>query len=745
MRTYTTKNGLPSNRVTVLYRDAESTLWIGTESGLARLRAGNGGKIERFPAADLLASDVILSLTEDRDGDLWIGTDSSGLAVLRDRQFSAFSSRAEALDRPVWSVLAGRSNTAGSEKVWLGTDGNGVILIDDGVVSRPAFNKALSSQVILALAEDAQGNLLAGTPDGLNRIHGDSVQILTSSEGLAEDFVRSLYSDRDGSLWVGTRHGLTHLQSAGAVTYTQANGLASDFVGAVLRDGQGDLWVGTLNGLSRFHGNAVRTYSTSDGLSSNVITDLYLDKRGRIWIGTQDGGLDVFENEKFRRFAPDCGVPATIYGIAEDQLGNFWLAAKSGIARLQRSALDGYPGRGIIPVAGYGTADGLRVVACSSGHPAIAQTESGDIWFAMNRGAATISAAHAGSNVLPPAVVVESVLLDEHAYDPAALTRVPAAVTHVDFEYAGISLKAPQKVRYRYKLEGFDPDWVDAGAQRIAYYTNLPPADYQFEVTAQNGDGVWNRLATSVPFTMAPHAYQTWWFRLLLVAIAVLAVYAGYLLRVRQMQMQYNAVLRERNRIAREIHDTLAQGFIGVSVQLEVVARLLDSSLEAARAQLNEARTLVRRSIADARASIWELRSQEAGNEDFAARLSKMAKQLTASSGTRAQVDVHGVYRPLAAQVEDELFRICQEAVTNVVRHAQASNVRIDLIFDARKLRITIKDDGQGFAGTAASAGPDGHFGLKGMLERADRIHAELAVDSTLGTGTTITVEAPAK
>jgi signal transduction histidine kinase len=341
--------------------------------------------------------------------------------------------------------------------------------------------------------------------------------------------------------------------------------------------------------------------------------------------------------------------------------------------------------------------------------------------------------------------VIESVLLDDKPEDTASSVFVPAGVSHIAIQYAGISLKSPHKVRYRYRLEGFDHEWVDAGSRRVAFYTNLPPGEYQFQVTAQNGDAVWNRLATSAVLTVAPHFYQTWWFRSLLCIAVALLVYALYLLRVRQVQAQYDAVLKERNRIAREIHDTLAQGFVGVSVQLEIVTRLLDKSTEAARRQLDETRALVRHSIAEARASIWELRSHEAENRDFASRLTNVAKQTASPSGARVQVDVHGVYRPLQPEVEDELLRICQEAVVNAVRHASPSQINIGLTFDSKKVRMTVNDDGCGFSGPVQSDGPAGHFGLKGMRERAERIGAEFSLDSTLGKGTTVSVEAPAK
>ncbi|HEX4770941.1 MAG TPA: two-component regulator propeller domain-containing protein [Bryobacteraceae bacterium] len=731
-RTYTVADGLPSNRITVLRLDKEGSLWIGTDAGLARWR---NNSIERFAATDLLSSDSVLSIYEDSEGDLWIGTDANGVTVLRDQKFKAYSSRAAGLDGPARCVLADHAGA-----IWVGTDGGGVVRIENGLSEKPTWNSALSSGVILALAEAHTGNLLVGTPDGLNIVHEGKVSVVTSAEGLAEDFIRSLYVDKDGSVWVGTRGGLSHMEGEHVTTYTQTDGLGSDLVGAVLRDAQGELWAGTLNGLSRFRNGKFVTYTVKDGLPENTITDLRLDRNGDLWVGTQGGGVGFRRRGTFARAGAGMGLPDTIYGIAEDANGSFWFAAKNGIFRAEASELKS--NTSTAAACPYGTGDGLRVRECSGGgHPAISQRANGDIWFAMTRGVAELKASHTRSNLLPPPVVVESVTIDEQTFSPDQVSRIGASHSHLAFEYAGLSFAAPNKVNYRYRLEGFDRNWVNAGTQRIAYYTNLPAGHYRFLVKAQNGDGVWNSGGAAFSFLVEPHVYQTWWFRaLVLLAIAVV-VYGGYYVRVRQVQAEYAAVLGERNRIAREIHDTLAQGFVAVSVQLEIVARLLSTSVEAAKAQLDETRALVRQSIAEARQSIWELRSQSSEHHDFASRLSNMAKQIAGASGPRVQMAVHGTFRPLPATVEDELFRIGQEAVTNAVRHGGAKQIDIELVFDARRLRMTVSDDGCGFEGAVNSSGPDGHFGLKGMRERAKHIQAELRVDSAVGKGTKVWVE----
>ena len=738
---YTMKEGLPSNLVTSLMQDRDGALWVGTESGIARIGAG---KVETFPPNDALSTDTINALFEDREGDVWIGGDATGLTILRKQKFVTYSFR-DADAAPQIRCVFG----TGDGSTWIGTDGSGLKHFQNGQFSTLTTTNGLSSNVILSLGARMDGSLLVGTPDGLNLVRGSTV--LTSYEGshsLAEDFIRSLFTDRDGSLWVGTRRGLSHVSGDGATTYTQSDGLGSDTVGALLRDQNEILWIGTLHGLSRLDKNGIRNYTTAQGMPGNVVTDLYQDALGSLWIATQDGGLGRYRNGTFSNIPASLGLPQTIYGITQDRSRDFWVSAKSGIFRITAADLyQSVPKKGGQPsVVAYGTGDGLRVSEGSgSGHPAIWAARNGDIWFATVRGAALLASAADSLNRVVPPVAIENVLIDDVAYAPSQTGDISPGHARISFEYAALSFLAPQRVQYKYRLEGFDKNWIDAGTRRVAYYTNLPPRTYHFRVIARNNDGFWNERGAAVDFRILPRFYQNWWFYLLMLFAAAASVYGFYVWRLRQVNSRFEAVLAERNRIAREIHDTLAQGFVGVSVQLEVVSRLLSASTEAAREHLDQARILVRSSLAEARQSIWELRSQASDVSDFRARISSLAQKVTESGSVKVQFEVHGQYRPLKTIVEDELFRIGQEAIANAVRHSGARQIRVNLTFDSRKLRMTVTDDGCGFTGPVNSEGPEGHFGLKGMRERAERIDAQLNIESSVGSGTTVSVEAPAR
>lgn len=684
--------------------DRHGTVWIGTDHGLKRPRAG---ALETFPGADSLSGAEILALLEDAQGNLWAGTSDSGLQLIKDQRFiTSTNSR-------IHAVLQH------GETAWFGTDASGVLRFEFGSTTA---EKDGGAEKVLSLAYGDAG-LIIGTNAGV-RIPG-SRQLLSTADGLPAAEINALLADNDGTIWAGTPKGLAHIVNGTVTNFTQANGLGSDSVEAVMRDRQGTLWVATRHGLSRWNGSMFANYTVADGLPSNIIHDLYADEAGYLWIATEGGGVSRFRDELFTSVTKS---PATIFGVADDGVGNLWLASPTGVYRVNKTTF---------AQQGFGVSDGLRTPECSrDGHPAVWKNADGGLWFATARGASFLSPQHAAMRDPAPLTGIESASVDDEAVDLAPGFEVPAGRSRIAFQYAGVDFQDPRRVRYQYRLTGFDRDWINAGSRRTAYYTNLGPGVYTFQVRATNHDRDWPSTYASLNFRVLPHFYQTWWFRSVLLGCAVGLIYGIVRWRERTVQRELNAVHDERTRIAREIHDTLAQGFAGISVQLELVSRLLNKP-EKARSHLDQARSLARSCLDDARRTIWDLRNSE--SEELPTRLSKVARDAAQASGIAVQFHVRGTYRALQPKTEDEIVRIAQEAIANAVRHSEASAIDTNLVFDGSAVRLTVSDNGRGMRSVEPV---DGHYGLTGMRERARNIGGELQVASRPGEGTTVSLEA---
>jgi len=386
----------------------------------------------------------------------------------------------------------------------------------------------------------------------------------------------------------------------------------------------------------------------------------------------------------------------------------------------------------------------MKSKECNGGfQPAAWKGADGRLWFPTVKGVAVVDPDHLRINDLAPPVVIESVIVDGATVDLLEGPRFSSEKEKFEFHFTGLSYNAPEKVRFKYKLEGFDKDWVDAGTKREASYTNIRPGHYTFRVIASNNDQVWNSTGASFQFYLQPHFYQTYWFYLACVVMALLLGWASYNLRVRQMRAQFSAVLAERTRLSREIHDTLSQSFVGIALQIEAASEELMQSPESAQTRLKMAHKMVHTSLAEARRSVWDLRPEALERGNLAAAFFEIAEEIKATAAVDAQVEVHGKPRRLSSFVEGHLLRIGQEAISNALKHAQASRIIIELSFDRQRVRLRVADNGCGFESQAPFSVHSGHFGLIGIKERVDQMEGQLELRSSPDNGTEVEVSVP--
>jgi signal transduction histidine kinase len=507
------------------------------------------------------------------------------------------------------------------------------------------------------------------------------------------------------------------------------------------------MWAGTYGrGLWRVKGTGKRLFTVADGLSSDQIRSLYEDADGTLWIATFGGGLVAYRDGKFQAFTAHDGLLSDNVARIFDDGESLWLSTTRGICRIDKRQLSDFAARRrtrLEPV-NYGIDDGLRSAQCSPSYPVGgggARTLDGRLWFTTMRGLAVFTPGAHLQPVLAPVVHVSEVDANGSAVDLSEAARLGPASERIQIRYAAIHLNAPERVQYSYRLEGIDKDWVSAGSRRLINYNSIGHGTYRFVVRAEIPGGLASEQ--SYAFTVVPWFYETAWFRILFAALLLAAGWAIYQLRLRQIRSRFSLVLEERARLAREIHDTLAQGFVGISSQLDAVALCMPDESTPARKFLDMARRMARHSLTEARRAVMDLRSAALEDQDLATAIQTGTREWTAGSGVEVDVDVDGTRATIPEEMEQHLLRIAQEAVSNVLKHAGATRIWIKLHLETRKLYLRIKDDGRGFDQNGVFSTLGGHFGLIGMRERAERLGGELRLASHPGEGTEVEISVP--
>jgi len=740
-----TTAGLSSSLTNVqaltMIRDRDANVWIGTNNGLIRV-SPQGTVAFSKRAGD---SVPVTALLEDREGNLWAGT-SQGIERLRESVFVTYSA-----DEGISTENNGPIYVDGENRVWFGPATGGLYWLKGGQVER-VTSAGLSDDVIYSITGDKTGLWIGRQKGGLTHLSykdgSYQTETYTEAQGLAQNSVYAVNQNRDGSVWAGTLSGgASQFRGGKFRNYTTRNGLTSNTIDAILESADGTMWFATPNGLSSLSKDRWQTFLVRDGLPADRVNCLLEDSAGVLWVGTDDG--IAFLNAG--RFHVPATGPASLHdqilGMAVDGTQSLWIATTNHVLRVARDNL--LTGNLTTPdITEFGIADGLPGTEGVRRSRSVAEDHTGMIWFSLSSGLSVVDPGRLRRSSAPAIIHIKSIAVDGSPIELGGSILIPAGRQRIAFGFVGLSLAIPERVKYRYRLDGFDHEWSNPVSAGEAIYTNLGPGSYRFRVMASNSDGTWNSAEEVLGFGIAPAFWQTWWFRLLALlafALMVLAIYRIHLLQVtRQLNVRFEERLAERTLIAQELHDTLLQGFLSASMQLDVAVDQLPEA-SPTKPRLVRILDLMRQVDEEGRNALRGLRLTNNGSQDIALALSSISRELKGAEDSAFRVIVEGSSRPLHPIVRDEVYRIGREAVVNAFRHSRAKNITVEVSYLENQLRLLITDDGCGINSEVLQWGRDGHWGLSGMRERAERIKARLKVRSRVGSGTEVELSVPSK
>jgi signal transduction histidine kinase/ligand-binding sensor domain-containing protein len=736
------REALPSSlgnlQILSMLRDRDSNIWVATDRGLLRLnRSGTSFSEEK----ELRGNGAINVLFEDREGNVWVGG-ARGLGRIRDTVFVTYSPATDPRFEnpgPIYLDTEGRT--------WFAPGQGGLYTLKDARIQQPT--SVAGDDVVYSITGRGNDIWIGRQRGGLTHLEWRNGTItshtFTAADGLAQNSVYAVLAGRDGSVWAGTLSGgVSRFHEGLFTTYTAANGLAGNTVSAIVEARDGAMWFATSNGLSSFSKGQWRTYSTRDGLPSATVNCLFEDSEGVLWSGTSSG-LAVLVSGKVQVASLPEDLREPIFGIAEDNQEQFWITTSHHVFEVPRDKL--LAGKsGTSDVREYGPADGLPSSQGIDRSRSVISASDGKIWISVNGGLSVVDPSHQVHSWPPAIAHVASVMADGTALTPIDSIRVPAAHRRITFAYTALSLAVPERIRFRYFLEPFDRQWSEPSPDREAVYTNLGPGTYHFHLLASNSYGEWNGAESVVGFEVEPALWQTWWFRstlALLLTGMVAAFYRLHLHRLtQQLNLRFEERLAERTRIAQELHDTLLQGLLSASMQLHVADDQLAGD-SPAKPLVNRVLALMGRVIEEGRNAVRGLRSAHDDSSDLGQAFSRVAQELDVQEEVDFRVVVEGLPRALHPVIRDDVYRIGREALVNAFRHSRANRIEVEVDYSTGYLSILIRDNGCGIDPEVLRAGREGHWGLPGMHERAEKIGAKLRVWSRPNSGTEVELTVP--
>jgi signal transduction histidine kinase/ligand-binding sensor domain-containing protein len=753
-----------------LLRDRHGALWIGAivDGGVLHIHEG---KMDLFTRSGGLSGNTVSALLEDHEGNIWVAS-VDGLDRFRDFAVPTLSIPQGLSSNSVWSVVAARDGS-----IWLCTD-NGLNRWRNGEIttyrkrSRPgvregasgglAVGRAANSPVVREIIDaglptdsvdsvfqDSRGHLWVTTHSGVAILKSDRFFPVSS---VPHGIVFSIAEDRTGTVWLSHQEGLFRLVQERVVERIPwaKLGRVEPATALLSGDGQDGLWIGFRGGgvASFKEGQLTAAYATGEGLN-----DLHIDAKGTLW-GATEGGLRRIKDAV--TLSSQNGLPCNaVHWMMDGDDDSVWLYMACGLVRIAKSELDAWASnpKSTIHVTVFDRSDGVRTQQFHVGYGGIvARSADGKLWFVPFGGVSVIDPRHLPVNKLPPPVHIEQVIADSKTYDATKGLRLPPHVRNLAIDYTALSLVAPEKVRFRYKLDGVDDDWREVVNDRQVQYSNVGPGTYWFRVKACNNSGVWNEEGAMLEFMIAPAWYQTNWFRAACVAAFLAMVWGIYELRVRQLAAQFNMRLEERvaerTRVARDLHDTLLQSFQAVLPRLQAGINMLATRSADARRTLEQAADHASQAIAEGRDAVQGLRMSTVEKNDLAVAIRTVGEELASGASSEPSpnfnVVVEGASRNLHPILRDEVFRLATEALRNAFRHAAAQNIEVEIRYDDKYFRLRIRDDGKGIPSNVLSGdGREGHYGLPGMRERAKLVGGKLTIWTEVDGGTEIELNIP--
>lgn len=753
-------------RTTRLLRDRDGGLWIGTnDRGIVHVHQG---RTDVFALSDGLSGELVYALFEDREGNIWVAT-PGGLDRFRDFAVATLTVNQGLSSGAVNSVLA-----AADGAVWLSSFG-GLNKWNNGTMtvyrerSEPAMKgvheivaSGLPGKGVGSLFQDSRGRIWVATSRGIGYFENDRFIFVS---GIPGGNTLSISEDKAGNLWVANEgFGLFQLIGGSEVRHIPWTSLGHrDHASTLAADPlRGGLWLGFhLGGIAYFTDGQVRaSYNAADGLGGGRVNQLQVDREGTLWAATE-GGLSRLRNGRFATLTSKSGLPCdAIHWATEDNAHAFWLYTTCGLVHIASSVLDAWTAavdkdgeaKPTIEATVFDRADGVKILSGATHYsPQVAKSPDGRLWFLPWDGVSVVDPAHLPFNRLPPPVHVEQITADRKSYDATSdelgRLQLPSLIRDLQINYTALSLVAPERILFRYMLEGRDSDWQEAGDRRQAFYTDLPPGDYRFRVMACNNSGVWNEAGTFLDFNIAPAYYQTTWFRVSVLAVFLIVLGTLYQLRLQQVARHVRGRmedrLKERERIARDLHDTLLQGVQGLILKFDAVVKRIrrdDPAYDDLVKTLDRADQI----MAEGRDRVRNLRVDSETLSDLPAAFQRVAEEILQVRKATLKTVIEGGVRELHPMVLHESYSIGREALINAFTHSDGQHVEVEITYDSRQFRVRVRDDGRGIdPEIVEDGGRAGHWGLQGMRERAQKIGAQLKFWSGAETGTEIELTVP--